>query len=448
MKLFFGFLAVLFLQTAAAEQVDLTVLNIDGIGFEKLNEVKQSEAVAWWLEMGDKLIVDINQSDIDQLPKEVSVQSTLSNINIDDLAFHVLGHCDHSQMDAILHNHLNVVYAGDSVRIVNIADIIDKNQLLKHDSILPFEKNTVLTYQISNRPIDKTLQKNNNIQNVLNQVNQNRWYSQVEYLAGLNRMLETDLITAGNWLDSHFSTLGLNTSQISLHSHYRGFNILGFKQGTTRADDWYIVGAHLDSRNADKNDSLPSPGAEDNASGCSGVLEMAHVLSQYETEASIIFMCFIEEENGLRGSKDVVTHFINTGDISKVKTMLNMDMIGYRSPNSNRAIAGTNSQSYQSLAGSVASNGNLYTDIDWQVNLGMCCTDFVSFTSAGIPAVTSNEPDVWNYFAYHSTQDLAVNVDPSLAAGIIKANLVTLIDLVGVDFTSADLIFADTFEAF
>lgn len=115
-------------------------------------------------------------------------------------------------------------------------------------------------------------------------------------------MLEADLTLAGTWLENKFSNLGLTTSQLSLHSSYRGNNILGFKQGTTRADDWYVVGAHLDSRNATWNDNLPSPGAEDNASGCSGVLEMAHVISPYDTEASILFMCFIEEESGLLGS--------------------------------------------------------------------------------------------------------------------------------------------------
>ena len=92
MKLFLGLLAVFFLPPATADEVNLTVLNIDGIGIKKLNQVKQSEAVVWWLEMGDKLVVDMNKSDISQLPKDVSVDSTLLNINIDALGFHFMGH--------------------------------------------------------------------------------------------------------------------------------------------------------------------------------------------------------------------------------------------------------------------------------------------------------------------------------------------------------------------
>ncbi len=446
MKFILALFTLLFLLTANAERVDLTVLNINNIGPDLLTEVKNMDGVDWWLEMGDKLIIATSENHLKMLPTGVSVDSNLSNINTDDLAFHVLGHCDHSEMDSILHTNLNVVYAGQSTRLVNVVDIRDKNQLHAHSSILPFERNKVLSYQFSNSVFNNTLQSNSQVQVLVDQVDKDRWFSQVEYLAGLDRMLEIDLNTAGDWLDDKFTALGLTTSRISLHPNYRGSNVLGFKQGTTRVDDWYVVGAHMDSRNEYWNDNLPSPGAEDNASGCSGVLEIANVISQYETEASIVFMCFIEEESGLLGSKDVVTQLSNDGDIGKVQAMLNMDMIGYRASNRNAAIVGAKTYLHQTLANTVAANGNLYTDIDWQVNLNMCCTDFVSFANAGVPAVTSNQPDITTYFGYHSTQDLAVNLDPILGAGIVKANLVTLIDMVGVDFTSNDIIFINGFE--
>jgi hypothetical protein len=448
MKYMYFLFATCFLQIAGAEQSDLKVLNIDGIGPDQLSTIKQSSEVNWWVEMGDKMIVATNHSSNKIWPVGVVVESTLTDVNTEHLAFHVLGHCDHSETDEILHHKLNVVYSSLTTRIINTTDITDKSQLLKHDSILPFEQNKVLTYQLKNRKFDNLQQKNNQIQILVDQVDQQRWYAQVEFLAGLDRYEEADLNTAGEWLEGKFSKLGLVTSRVTLNSFYRGFNVLGFKQGTSRADDWYVVGAHLDSRNRTRDESLPSPGAEDNASGCSGVLEIANIISAYETEASIVFMCFIEEEQGLLGSKDVVTHFTNEGDIDKVKTMLNMDMISYRNGDRNTAIAGTNTNQYQSLVNTIAANGNQYTDIDWQVNLNMCCTDFVSFVNAGIPAATSNQPDISSYFGYHSTQDLAVNLDPTLGAGIVKANLVTLIDLVGVDFSTGDVIFANGFEKF
>ncbi len=446
MKLVFGLLGWLFLLTADAEEADVLVLNIDGIGQELLTKTKDIEGVDWWIEMGDKMLVSTKQNQKIQLPPGVQLDSVLPNFNTHDLAFHVLGHCDHSEMDEILHDKLDVVFAGMTARLVNLSNVTDKTQLISHESILPFEKNKVITYQLKNRNFTQRPQKGAQVQTLVDQVDKDRWFSQVEYFAGFDRMLEADLDITGDWLEGKFSDLGLTTSRVTLHNNYRGTNVLGFKQGTSRPDDWYVVGAHMDSRNRFWDDSQPSPGAEDNASGCSGVLEIANVITQYDTEASIIFMCFIEEESGLLGSADVVMKLTNDGDIDKVKTMINLDMISYRGPNRNTAIAGTNSNAYQDLANTIAANGNQYTDIDWQVNLNMCCTDFVSFANAGIPAVTSNQPDISSYAGYHTSVDFASNLDPVLGAGIVKASLVTLIDLVGVDYTSSDLIFADDFD--
>lgn len=138
-KLILTILAFGFLSTAVAERVDLTVLSIDGIGPEMLNEVKQAEQVDWWLEMGDTLIVSANNS-AGVWPKGVSVKTTLADVDTDQLAFHVLGHCDHSENDQVLHTNLNPVFSGDSVRLINTSQIRDKNQLFAHESIVPFHK--------------------------------------------------------------------------------------------------------------------------------------------------------------------------------------------------------------------------------------------------------------------------------------------------------------------
>ncbi len=426
---------------------DLTIINIDNIGPNKILEIKNNSTVDWWVEMGDKMIVAVGNDQMDKLSKSVTVLNTLKDVDVDNLAFQTLGHCDHSGLDEHLHSQLDVVFANNSSQLIDLKNFVNKNQVYGHDSIGPFSKNKVLSYQYANRQNQELLRGNSDVQLLIDKVDADRWFSQVEYLSSLDRMLAADLVIAGDWLETKFEDLGFVTSRVSLHANYRGSNVLGFKQGTTRPDDWYVVGAHLDSRNQTWNNALPSPGAEDNASGCSGVLEVANVISQYQTDASILFMCFIEEESGLLGSKDVVTQLSNDGDISKVKTMLNMDMISYRLDDRNVAIAGTNTSSYQTLAETVAANGALYSDIDWQISLNMCCTDFLSFSNAGIPAVTSNQPDIGTYFGYHTVNDLSENLDPVLGSGIVKANLATLINMVGVDFNSIDLIFMNSFDS-
>lgn len=110
------------------------------------------------------------------------------------------------------------------------------------------------------------------------------------------------------------------------------------------------------------------------------------------------------------------------------------------------AIAGINNNDFQTLAEAVAASGNQYIDIDWQLNLNRCCADFVSFSAVDVPAVTSNQPDISSYFGYHTVDDLAVNFNPELGNGVVKANSVILITWVGVDSSSSDLILGDGFE--
>ena len=420
----------------AQSGTDLSLIDIDKIGYSNLEEIKNHEQVDWWVEMGENLLVSFNNDKTAPLPVFVKIITSKKDIDLSNLAFQSTGHCDHTSSNKDSHPILENLFGNGQFNVVSTTTIKDKSALFSHTQILPFEKNKVLVYQYENRS-HKQLLANAQVESLLDQVDKDRWFSQVEYLSSLNRMLDADLVTAGEWLESKFQSLGLTTSRIDTAGH-RGFNILGFKQGTTNPDDWYVVGAHLDSRNQNWDDNLPSPGAEDNASGCSGVLEMANVISQYDTESSIMFICFNAEERGLLGSRDVVNVFADNGDLNKVKSMLNLDMISYRLGTRNIAVVGTNISFYQVLANAVADNGNLYTDIDWQVTLNMCCTDFLSFTNELIPAVTTNQPDIVTYFGYHTREDLPENLDLDLGSGIVKANLATLADLVGVDYSSVN----------
>ncbi len=384
--------------------------------------------------MGDKLLVSLNEDNI-QLPAFAKVIATRTHIDLSDLAFQSTGHCDHSDSREDIHPSLDKIFSTGQFNLISTDNIKNRVELLTHKQISPFEKNKVLVYQYQNR-LHTTLLPDAQVESLLTQVDKDRWYSQVEYLASFDRMSDSGLVAAGEWLESEFQNLGLETSRIDL-SGYRGFNVLGFKQGVSKPDDWYVVGAHLDSRNANWDDGKPSPGAEDNASGCSGVLEIANVISQYETESSIMFMCFNAEERGLLGSAEIVNLYAGNGNLTKIQAMLNMDMIAYRLGSKNIAVTGTNRSAHLDLVNTIAENGSLYTEIDWQSSLNMCCTDFVSFSNAHIPAATSNQPDISSYFGYHSVNDLPENLDPVLGSGVIKANLATLANMVGVNYQAA-----------
>jgi len=110
-------------------------------------------------------------------------------------------------------------------------------------------------------------------------------------------------------------------------------NVLAYLPGKT--DEYVIIGAHYDHLGRGNFDSLaPSqigqihPGADDNASGTAGVLELARVLAPQKGQLrrGILFASFAGEELGLLGSAEWVKE--PTRPLDKAVAMLNMDMIG------------------------------------------------------------------------------------------------------------------------
>ena len=110
-------------------------------------------------------------------------------------------------------------------------------------------------------------------------------------------------------------------------------NILAYLPGQT--EEYVIVGAHYDHLGRGNFDSLaPSqigqihPGADDNASGTAGVLELARLLApeRGQLKRGILFMDFAGEELGLLGSAEWVKQ--PTRPLAKAVAMINMDMIG------------------------------------------------------------------------------------------------------------------------
>ena len=89
----------------------------------------------------------------------------------------------------------------------------------------------------------------------------------------------------------------------------------------------YIVSGHYDSRNSDnENVTDPAPGANDDASGAAVALECARVLSQHKFPATIVFIAFAGEEQGLYGS----AHYTAAAKSAKldIAAVLNNDIVG------------------------------------------------------------------------------------------------------------------------
>ena len=170
-------------------------------------------------------------------------------------------------------------------------------------------------------------------------------------------------------------------------------NVIGVLPGGDPAlkDQYIVVGAHYDHLGIGEHDSL-SPkdigkihhGADDNASGTAGVLEMVEVMAKSgpRPRHSILFMCFAGEELGLLGSNYYVNH--PTFPLKQTIAMLNMDMIGRVSKNKLYVSGTGTSPGFPQLVQDA--NKALNFDIAYS-NSGYGASDQTSFTSKDVPVL-------------------------------------------------------------
>lgn len=97
-------------------------------------------------------------------------------------------------------------------------------------------------------------------------------------------------------------------------------NVLAEQTGTASPDHVFVLGAHYDA--------VPgTPGADDNASGVAGLLEVARVLAATFPQQTILFAAFADEELGLLGSQGLVVD-LDLADVD-VTGMISLEMIGF-----------------------------------------------------------------------------------------------------------------------
>lgn len=147
-----------------------------------------------------------------------------------------------------------------------------------------------------------------------------------------------------NYMNTKLKPLSFNLSEtitakvnLSLITS-RAANIVGLIKSGNREfrDEYIVIGAHFDhvgngghSSGSRKPETLTvHPGADDNASGTAGLLELAQKLASQKgrLKRSILLIGFDAEEKGLLGSKYFTEN--PSVDIRKIKAMINMDMIG------------------------------------------------------------------------------------------------------------------------
>jgi carboxypeptidase Q len=100
-------------------------------------------------------------------------------------------------------------------------------------------------------------------------------------------------------------------------------NVIATLTGSSLPDEEVIIGGHLDSWDL-------ATGALDNGIGSFAVLDIARTFlaNELKPARTTKFVFFMGEEQGLLGSRYFVKQAEETGDIDKIKFMMNLDMTG------------------------------------------------------------------------------------------------------------------------
>ena len=198
-------------------------------------------------------------------------------------------------------------------------------------------------------------------------------------------------------------------------------NVIGFLDN--HASKTIIIGAHYDHLGEGKQGSslakdsfgIIHNGADDNASGVAGLLELARVYSQNQVKEPVnfLFIAFAAEELGLVGSRYFLKH--PTYDLNNVHWMLNMDMIGRLNKETGVSIIGFGtSPAFETIFKDINPQQfvKFYTGYE-----GRGGSDQTSFYEKDIPVLffhTGGHPD------YHKPTDDADKIDFTSLQGILN----------------------------
>ncbi len=181
-----------------------------------------------------------------------------------------------------------------------------------------------------------------------------------------------------------------------------------------------LVGAHYD--HLGKRNALIYNGADDNASGVSGMLALAKVWSESSEKpaCNLIFASWTAEEKGLLGSSYFV--WKKKPNSAQLLLYINLDMISRSEPEDTaRKQLSIGTMTASNNLRKMAENINLKCPHPLKLDLwdvtGHTGSDYAPFASCKIPVMT--------FFSgfhsdYHTPRDIAANTDPEKMKNILK----------------------------
>ncbi len=408
------------------------VMDTFGLSQAHVDALKASPQLCWSIELGHEVLLGVHAAHVSEWQMRRGVIGALGVLQPSELNLR-----EHACTEDSLQPNIGVVGGYEILKV----------SPMQSDYFTPFSKRLSIANSVGNawvasravRAAEKNAARgaaDAQIAALVATVSPTRWLNSLQTLSSFDRnTFNPNLQSAHDWISSEFAAAGLQTLSYSygLPANLSGCGVnpaatvrnpIGIKLGSD-PNRFVVIGAHYDSRSIARCEtSGMQPGANDNASGCAGVMELARVFAPVQTRNSIIFTCFSGEEQGLLGSQSYVNSLVASGQIANIALMINLDMIAHDPTGNGVTRIETIPEQQASLYPRFVAAASTYAP---ELNLiqatgTQAYSDHWYFIQAGVPGIFTWENGAGIYPQYHSSDDTVsalINAQ-SLAAGILK----------------------------
>jgi len=234
------------------------------------------------------------------------------------------------------------------------------------------------------------------------------------------------------WLYNQYRAYSSHRTDITVelfpHSWVQPSVIARIEGSGPQKDEIVVIGGHLDSI----SNGATAPGADDDASGSSTVLEIFRVLSgnNFKPLRTIEFHGYAAEEAGLLGSQDIASKYAAAG--KKVVSMMQFDMTGYVRPGTTPTIGVVTDFTSPALTTFLRLLAATYipTVSQTDTRCGYACSDHASWTRAGYLSsfpfeglFGNSNPNI------HTIRDILAHIDLEHSLAFAKLGLSYVVEL-------------------
>jgi len=289
--------------------------------------------------------------------------------------------------------------------------------------------------------------KDVSVAEVISKISRQQIMSYISELEGFGTrfVLAPNRFEVASWLKAQFEEMGFTDvvldsfqihTEITLPYTNRRVdttttqvNVIATLRGTETPEEIFITCGHYDCFSQNSDQFLLAPGADDNASGTTAVLETARAVmeSDFQPKCTLKFICFAAEELmnfGGSGSETYAAQASARGD--DIKLIVNNDMVGNNSDYIINSIIGLgHPDNFPNVAMlfDLARN-NCAINVERQGYIG---ADLRGFINHGYDGVYFEETNFSPF--YHTYNDISSNIDQLFITESIKASCAVLVGM-------------------